>query len=160
FLRDMIEGGQVWAATHALEAAEVAGRDSTFVLEREAETRRVARATSLSSRPVLSALATAVGAPAFSLYRRRFVYIEGDRQTGERERFFRICGNSDLNRFVEGGSADEVVRRLADISALAEQTDEQLRVGGVIDRDFRTADHIGPLREKAPVHVLECHEVE
>jgi hypothetical protein len=108
----------------------------------------------------LSALATAVGAPAFSLYRRRFVYIEGDRETGERERFFRICGAVEVNRFIEGGSAAEVVRRVADISRLAEETDEQLRVGGVIDRDFRTNSQVSQLREQAPVCVLECLEVE
>lgn len=105
FLRDTIEDGQVWAATHALEAAEVAGPDSSFVLERDPETRTVTSASSLRTRPVLSALATAVGAPAFSLYRRRFVYVEGDRETGERERFFRICGGMKVNRFIEGGSA-------------------------------------------------------
>lgn len=160
FLRDTIEDGQVWAATHALEAAEVAGRDSSFVLEREPESRTVTRAVSLRARPVLSALATAVGAPAFSLYRRRFVYIEGDRETGERERFFRICGAMEVNRFIEGGSAAEVVRRVADISRLAEETDEQLRVGGVIDRDFRTNSQVSALREQAPVYVLECLEVE
>ncbi len=37
FLRDTVEEGQVWIATHSLEAVEVAGPTSTFVFERDPE---------------------------------------------------------------------------------------------------------------------------
>lgn len=160
FLRDTVEEGQVWIATHAPEAVEVAGRESSFFLERGKETRTVRQASPLGERPVVSVLASSVGAPAFNLWGRRFIYIEGDRQTGERERFFRICGEPTVNRFIEGGGCGEVVRRLRDVLDLASETDEQLHVGGVIDRDFRPETELDKLREVTPVYVLECHEVE
>lgn len=160
FLRDTIKEGQVWIATHSLEAVEVAGPESTFVFERDPKSRTVTAPTQLAGRPVLSALSAAVGSPAFAISRLRFVYVEGDRQSRERERFYEVCGNPDVNRFLEGGSCNEVVRRLRDLRALADETDEQLHVGGVTDRDFRTDDERLQLQTDAGAHVLGCHEVE
>lgn len=160
FLRDTVQEGQVWIATHSLEAVEVAGPTSTFVFERDPETRTVTAPSRLAGRPVLSALSAAVGSPAFAISRLRFVYVEGDRQSRERERFYAVCGDPDVNRFLEGGSCREVVRRLRDVRTLAAETDEQLHVGGVIDRDFRTDDECVQLQTDAGVHVLGCHEVE
>jgi predicted ATPase len=91
FLRDTILDGQVWFATHSLEAVEIAGPESTFVFERDQDTRLVYNPRILSGRPVLSALSAAIGSPAFSLSKLCFVFIEGDRQSRERERFlFRL----------------------------------------------------------------------
>lgn len=118
----------------------MAGPASTFVFERDPEAQTVTAPSRLAGRPVLSALSAAVGSPAFALSRLRFVYVEGDRQSRERERFYAVCGDPDVNRFLEGGSCNEVVRRLRDVRSLADETDEQLHVGGVIDRDFRTDD--------------------
>ncbi|MCC7078883.1 MAG: AAA family ATPase [Acidimicrobiia bacterium] len=160
FLRDTVKDGQVWIATHSLEAVEVAGPTSTFVFERDPESRTVTAPTRLEGRPVLSALSAAVGSPAFALSRLRFVYIEGDRQSRERERFYAVCGNPDVNRFLEGGSCNEVIRRLRDVRTLAYETDEQLHVGGVIDRDFKNDHERMQLQSDAGVHVLGCHEVE
>jgi predicted ATPase len=160
FLRDTVSEGQVWIATHSLEAVEVAGPSSTFVFERDPQSRTVTAPRRLEGRPVLSALAAAVGSPAFAISRLRFVYIEGDRQSRERERFYAVCGGSNDNRFLEGGSCSEVLRRLRDVRSLALETDEQLHIGGVIDRDFRTDTECIELEAQAPVHVLGCHEVE
>ncbi len=160
FLRDTVEVGQVWITTHSLEAVEVAGHESTFIMERMGDTRLVDRASALGQRPVITSLSTAVGAPAFSLARLRFVFIEGSRNTRERERFYRIGGEPGVNRFLEGGNCDEVLRKLAAVKELAQETDEQLRVGGVIDRDFRTSEQIAQLQAQVSVHVLECHEIE
>lgn len=160
FLRDTVQDGQVWIATHSLEAVEVAGPHASFVLEREADTRLVKGATILAGRPVITALSTAVGAPAFSLSRLRFVYIEGDRQTRERERFFEVCGEPDTNRFIEGGSSNEVIRRFEAVRSLAAETGEQLKIGAVIDRDFRSDDEVSNLEAQTGVHVLGCHEIE
>jgi len=66
FLRDTILDGQVWFATHSLEAVEIAGPESTFVFERDQGTRLVSNPRILSGRPVLSALSAAIGSPAFS----------------------------------------------------------------------------------------------
>lgn len=160
FLRDTVNDGHVWIATHSLEAVEVAGPASTFVFERDGETRTVTAPTRLAGRPVLSALSAAVGSPAFAISRRRFIYVEGDRQSRERERFYAVCGDAEMNRFLEGGSCEEVMRRLRDVQLLAEETDEQLHVGGVIDRDFRTDEECAQLQVDAGIHVLGCHEVE
>lgn len=160
FLRDTVNDGQVWIATHSLEAVEVAGPAATFVFERDAESRTVTAPTRLAGRPVLSALSAAVGSPAFAISRRRFIYVEGDRQSRERERFYAVCGDADVNRFLEGGSCNEVIRRLRDVQSLADETDEQLHVGGVIDCDFRTEDERAQLQADAEIHVLGCHEVE
>lgn len=160
FLRDTVSDGQVWIATHSLEAVEVAGPTSTFVFERDPVSRIVTAPASLAGRPVLSALSAAVGSPAFAISRLRFIYIEGDRQSRERERFFAVCGDAEVNRFLEGGSCHEVLRRLTDLTALAYETDEQLHVGGVIDADFRTESERTRLQSSAPVHVLGCHEIE
>ncbi|WAC89712.1 AAA family ATPase [Mycobacterium sp. Aquia_213] len=160
FLRDTVKDGQVWIATHSLEAVEVAGPSSTFVFERDAAARTVTNPTLLQGRPVLSALSAAVGSPAFAISRLRFVYIEGDRQSRERERFYTVCGGQDVNRFLEGGSCGEVLRRLQYLKDLAADTDEQLHIGGVIDRDFRPAAERLQIQAQSPVHVLGCHEIE
>jgi predicted ATPase len=160
FLRDTIQDGQVWFATHSLEAVEVAGPESTFVFERRSHDRTVEKPTRLEGRPVLSALSAAIGSPAFSISRLRFVIVEGDRQTRERERFYGVCGQPAINRFLEGGGCNEVIRRVEMISLLASETEEQLKVGGVIDRDFRTDAEVLEIESRLNVHVLRCHEIE
>lgn len=160
FLGSTIQEGQVWFATHSLEAVEVAGPEATFVFERDPETRTVSDPRRLHGRPVLSALSAAIGSPAFSLSKLRFVFVEGDRQTRERERFYAVCGDPETNRFLEGGGCLEVLRRISDIAQLAAQTTEQLRVGGVVDRDFRSPSEADALEAESGVHVLGCHEIE
>jgi len=160
FLRDTIVTGQVWISTHSLEAVEAAGPDSTFVLERAPDSRIVEGVSSLADRPVLSVLSAAVGSPAFSPRKLRFVYIEGDRRGREKERFYSLYGDSRFVRFIEGGGCAEVTKKLATVRELAEDADEQLRAGGAIDRDFRTDQQISELASKTPVYVLGCHEIE
>lgn len=160
YLSGTVENGQVWAATHSLEAVEVAGPQASFVFERDRDTRMVQRVSSLDGRPVISALSAVLGAPAFSLNRLCFIYVEGDRQTRERERFFAVVGDAEVNRFLEGGSCDEVKRRLSEVRELAEETHEQLHVGAVIDRDFRSDAEAVALEAENGMHVLRCHEVE
>ena len=160
FLRDTILDGQVWFATHSLEAVEVAGPESTYVFERRSQDRMVESPRRLEGRPVLSALSAALGSPAFSISRLRFVFVEGDRQTRERERFYGVCGEPALNRFLEGGGCNEVIRRVEMIAILADESDEQLRVGGVIDRDFRSDAEVLQIESNLNVHVLRCHEIE
>ncbi len=129
FLRDTVLDGQVWVATHSLEAVEVTGPEASFVFEKDPIDRITRSVTQLGARPVIAALSAAIGAPAFSLSRLRFVLIEGDRQSRERERFFDVCGEPEVNRFIEGGSCHEVIRRLEYVRDLAAETGEQLRVG-------------------------------
>ena len=160
FLRDTVTDGQIWIATHSLEAVEVAGPNATFVFERDRADRTVRAPSTLAGRPVLSALSAAVGSPAFAISRLRFVYIEGDRKPRERERFFAVCGEADKNRFLEGGSCSEVLRLFDDVRSLAAASGEQLHVGAVLDRDFRSDAEVEQLTSTAGVHVLSCHEIE
>lgn len=160
YLRDTIEDGQVWIATHALEAAEVTGPESTFVLQRGAGSRIVEAATPLRSRPVLRVLSASLGSPGFSITRLRFVLVEGERLSRERERFHALTEHQTANRFIEAGNCREVVRKLVTLRDLSAESGEQINIGGIIDRDFRTAEQISALRDIAPVYVLPCHEVE
>lgn len=160
YLRDTVEDGQVWISTHSLEAVETSGPSSSFVLERTKNSRAVENIRSLSDSPVLSILSAAVGSPAFSLSNLKFVFIEGDRQGREKERFYNLYGDSRYVRFIEGGGCEEVSKKLLAVREVAAEADEQLFVGGVIDSDFRTQQMIKNLQKRTPVFVLDCHEVE
>lgn len=150
----------MWIGTHSLEAVETAGPNATFVLERTQDTRLVEKAATLSKRPVLAVLSAAVGSPAFSLRNLRFVYVEGDRQGRERNRFFRLYGDSRFVRFIEGGGCEEIAKKVKAVRELAEHADEQLCIGGILDRDFRTDELLARQSKDSPLFVLPVHEVE
>ena len=78
YLTGTVETGQIWLATHSLEAVEAAGQQATFVLERNETTRKVESLARLDTRPVLSALSRAVGTPAFSISQLLFIFVEGE----------------------------------------------------------------------------------
>lgn len=160
YLTGTVETGQIWLATHSLEAVEAAGQQATFVLERNDVTRKVASLARLDTRPILSALSRAVGTPAFSLSQLLFVFVEGEENVGERERFRRLAGLPQNVRFMECGSCTEVLRRVATIKALSGEAEGGIRIGGVVDRDFRREAQVTALRQEEGVYVLEVHEVE
>lgn len=160
FLSDTIDEGQVWIATHSLEAVEVTGPSATWVFEREDESRVVKRVNPLGERPIINILSAAVGSPAFSISKLRFILIEGDRQGYERERFFNLCGNPTTNRFLEAGNCNQVLSKIEVLRELSEETDERLRIGAIIDRDFRTDEEVEDLESGKSIHVTRCHEVE
>src|SRR5207249_1982540 len=126
-----VSTGQIWLATHSLEAVEAAGLQSTFILERNEQTRKVDSLARLDMRPVLSALSRSVGTPAFSISQLVFIFIEGEEGIGEREMFHKLAAAKQNLRFIEGGSCNEVLRRVATIKALAGEADAAIRVGGV-----------------------------
>jgi ABC-type thiamine transport system ATPase subunit len=159
YLRGTVQSGQVWIATHSLEAAEVAGGEATFVLHRDPATRRTARAEAVADSPALALLSASVGSPAFSLHDAQFVLIEGDRQNRERARFHEVCGNQDSHRFLESGGCEEVLRRLRVLKDLALDIAYPFATGAVIDRDFRNEEECVALIQN-DVHVLGVHEVE
>lgn len=162
YLRDTVKDGQTWIATHSMEAVEAAGLECTFVIERDPETKKVREVTTLSEKPALSILSAAVGSPAFSLAKKAFLFIEGDRQGVERDKFYRLFGLlssiSDV-RFMEGGGCKEVERKVEACSQLAEFTEQQIHVGGIVDMDHRTQDEIERLQNKGLL-VLPYHEIE
>lgn len=160
YLTSTIQTGQIWLATHSLEAVEAAGQQATFVLERNETTRKVDRLSRLDQRPVLSALSRAVGTPAFSISNLVFVFVEGEEGVGERERFRNLAGLPQDVRFMECGSCNEVLRRVGVIRALANESEAGLRIGGVVDRDFRSDAEVASLKDVNAVHVLPVHEVE
>ena len=159
YLARTVSTGQVWLATHSLEAVEAAGSDATVLLERDSTTKKVARAGSLDERPVLSSLSRAVGTPAFSIAGFRFVYIEGEEAIGERERYRRLTGLAADTRFLECGSCNEVVRRVGWLAKLAAESSQAIRVTGIVDRDWRSPSE-AQLLESSGVIVLPVHEVE
>jgi predicted ATPase len=159
YLTGTVETGQIWLATHSLEAVEAAGQNACFVLERDEQTRKVKNLARLDTLPVLAALSRAVGTPAFSIAKLRFVFVEGEEEVGERERFRKLAGTPTDVRFMEGGSCTDVTRRVASIKSLAKESGAEIRIGGILDRDFRSADEI--LRHASVgVYVLQVHEVE
>jgi hypothetical protein len=160
YLAQSVETGQVWLATHSLEAVEAAGQHGTFVLERSAGSKVVDMATRLDARPVIAALSRAMGSPAFSISKLRFVFIEGEDGLGERDRFHRVCGGIQDVRFMESGSGDQVAQRLSSTRALAKEFGEEIRAGGIVDRDFRSEVEAKALTDAREVFVLPVHEVE
>lgn len=161
FLKGTIHTGQVWLATHSLEAVEVAGKEATFVLERNESTRKVDTIQRLDSLPLQATLSRAVGSPAFSITNNAFVFIEGEYDIDERERFRKLAGELATEvRFIEAGGCDDVVRHIDSIKLLASNTDSGIRIGGVVDRDFRSSKYITDLETEKHVFVLPVHEVE
>lgn len=157
YLRDSVDQGQAWIATHALEAAEVAGTRGTLVLERT-EPPDSSDIQTLGERPALLELAGRVGSPGFSLASKRFILIEGERPRGERERFFRLLDPGDTVQFLEAGGCSEVQRRFELLREFADETD-QLSVGAIIDRDGRTDAQVEEL-EISGIMVLPVFEIE
>ena len=160
YLTSTVKTGQIWLATHSLEAVEAAGLQATFVLERNEQTRKVDSLARLDTRPVLSALSRAVGTPAFSISQLRFLFVEGEEGLGERDRFHKLAGLQENVRFMECGSCNEVVRRVETFRALGNEAEVGIRIGGIIDRDFRSDDETAKLNLCYGVFVLPVHEVE
>jgi len=158
YLREAVGDGQVWIATHALEAAEVSGLESTLVLERS-DDRQVRSAKPLAGRPALRTLAGQLGTPAFSIARSRFLLIEGERPRGEGERFSRLLDSPNSDHFIESHGHRQLLALLEGLRALASE-EEQLRVGGFIDRDFHTDEEAADLEQEHDVCVLPVHEIE
>jgi predicted ATPase len=159
YLTSTVTTGQIWLATHSLEAVEAAGQASTFVLERNETTRTVDQITRLDSRPVLSALSRSVGTPAFSISQLAFVFVEGEEAVGERERFRRLSGGKGHLRFIESSSGKEVQRRLLYTRSLAKESGQHMRLGAVVDRDFMQDAEAKVLMADG-VFVLPVHEIE
>lgn len=159
FLKRTVDEGQIWLATHALEVVEVAGKQATFLLERDSNTRMVVNAGPIADKPILSTLSRAVGSPAFSISGLTFVLIEGEEEIGERERFRLLTESPSEARFMEAGNCREVMRRLDTLKMLAKASGEPLRIGGIIDGDWRSAGERSEF-EALGIHVLQVHEVE
>lgn len=160
YLTGTVTSGQIWLATHSLEAVEAAGQQATFILEKNLETKKVDTLARLDTRPVLSALARAVGTPAFSISQLRFVFVEGEPSVGERERFRNLAGSTTDYRFTECGSGTEVTRRVSAIKALSTEAEAHIRIGGVVDRDFKSDEQAQRLSDEFGVFVLPIHEIE
>ena len=159
FLKGSVEEGQIWLATHSLEVVEVTGQDATLILQRDEQTRRVTGAIPLSAQPVVATLSRAIGSPAFSISNLSFVLIEGEEEIGERERFRLLCDMPSHVRFMEAGSCKEVIRRIEGLRELATASRQTIRIGGVVDQDWRPNAEQEELRNQG-LFVLGVHEVE
>ena len=159
YLKNTVESGQIWLATHSLEVVEVAGQDATFLIERDEATRKVSTCAPLSDRPIVSTLSRTIGSPAFSTKKLTFIFVEGEEFIGERERFRRLCSAPKDVRFLEAGNCREVVRRIEYLKGIAIETHEMIKVGGVIDQDSRPETEREALWSNR-VYMLKVHEVE
>ena len=159
YLSGTVTTGQVWIATHSLEAVEAAGAEHSFLLERDQTSKKVISAFSLSDRPVISALARTVGSPAFSISQLTFVFVEGEPGLGERDRYRRIIGNEQEIRITECGGCAEVERRSKALTDLATESAQPLKLRAVVDRDWRSSPEIARLEAKG-IFVLPVHEIE
>lgn len=159
YLKSSVENGQIWLATHSLEVVEVTGQDATVLLQRDPVNRKVNSSRPLSTQPVVSTLSRAVGSPAFSISTLAFVLIEGEEEIGERERFRLLCDVPPHVRFMEAGSCREVVRRVQHLQQLAEVSGQRLRIGGVLDGDWRSPAERASF-EAQGLLVLGVHEIE
>ena len=63
-------------------------------------------------------------------------------------------------RFMECGSCTEVIRRVGAVRALADESGSEIKVGGVVDRDFQSQTKIATLMKEHDILVLPVHEVE
>lgn len=159
FLKGSVEAGQIWLATHSLEVVEVTGSEATFLLERQEEDRLVTRVSQLSTQPVVVSLSRAIGSPAFSISTLVFVYVEGEEEIGERERYRLLCGVPKHVRFLEGGPCNEVVRRLRSLRRVANESGQAIRCGAIVDCEYRERSEIDILVADG-IFVLPVHEVE
>jgi hypothetical protein len=158
YLRDSTRSGQVWIATHSLEAMDAALGTNCFVLT-SSDTGVATSVEQLSATRLYSAVADTIGYPAFALEREAMCLIEGERAQGdERARFIRIFDAPRL-RYVEVGSKREVSIRNRTLRDLASSESRPLRVAGVVDRDVSTQDDVKAL-ESSGLLVLPVHEIE
>ncbi|MDQ6942977.1 MAG: AAA family ATPase [Candidatus Eremiobacteraeota bacterium] len=159
YLRESTGSGQVWLATHSLEAVDATTSVNAFVLRRDVETGFTGDIVPLSSSETYRMVADTLGFPAFALERDAICIIEGTRASGlERERFLRIL---DLpgQRYVEAGSSHDVISRHRHLKAIATEESRPIRVGGILDRDARTDSNCKALEESG-LFVLPFHEIE
>lgn len=159
YLNGTVTTGQVWIATHSLEAVEAAGAENSILLERDHNTKKVISATPLSSRPIISALARTIGSPAFAISQLTFVFVEGEPGLGERERYRRIVGTDQDIRITECGGCTEVERRVKALKDLAGEAAQPLKLHGIVDRDWRSPAEITRLQQDG-IFVLPVHEIE
>ena len=159
YLMSTVQTGQIWLATHSLEAVEVAGPQATYVMERNDETRLVDKIDRLDCKPLLSALSRSLGSPAFSISSPLFVFVEGQAELGERERFARLVQTSSDVRFIECGSCNEVARQVAVIKTLAHEAKIDIKILGIVDSDFKSLNAVASL-ESNGLYILDVHEVE
>ena len=158
YLTNSVQTGQIWLATHSLEAVEMAGQQATFVLERNVVSQKVDNFTRLDS-VQLYLQPRAVGTPAFSISQLIFVFIEGEEGIGERERFRKLAVLPQDIRFMECGSCNEVLRRVDMIKSLSKEAEVEIRIGGIVDRDFRSCSEANGMHDDS-IFVLPVHEVE
>jgi len=156
-LRDSVYDGQVWIATHSLEAVEAAEASCTYLLERTAE--NATPITTLENAPSIRLLSAALGSPAYAAERTAYVFIEGLKGgSRQRERFENLVKEPGVTFVEVAGSAD--VRHYAGaLHSLRLASGNPLRVGGIIDRDVRSEQSIRMMADEGLL-VLACHEIE
>lgn len=159
FLRNSINEGQIWIATHAIEATEVAGPEYTFLFNKEPVTGNVSSIRSISESNTITELFSSLGMPAYSLQNKKFVLLEGSGRGDQRQLFYRIT-NFDTYRFIEGDGCKQVLARKGALDFFSSAENIALNVAAIIDRDFKTTEEIAEITNQSKTFVLEVHEIE
>lgn len=159
YLASTVQAGQIWMATHSLDIVEAVGAESTFILGRSEADGLVRDCFPMAEVPIVSKLSQFLGTPAFSVDQRAYLYIEGQEELGEADRFYSISRASEEYRFLECGSCFEVERNVETSRRIALEADIPLRLAGIVDGDFRTEDERARLLSEG-VYSLQVHEVE
>jgi hypothetical protein len=108
-----------------------------------------------------ASIATSLGYPAFSFARTPVVYVEGNGGPDTRSLFELVINRPDVV-VAGGGNCTEVERRIEYLSAFAGTASDplrQLRVRGIVDRDFLSDAEVAALRAKG-VFALTCRHEE
>lgn len=162
FLKQSIDKGQLWTATHSFEAVEVAGAEYTFLLEKGPESSTTFGGSSLADRPIMTALTAALGIPGMSLMGRTLVVVEGGEEFGERQRFEELCGIYSSVQFLPiGRNKKDVMNGTMYYERLADATEGQVAIKGIVDGDF-DSPRLGeePAIDGASLLTLPLHEIE
>ena len=161
YLTGTFATGQIWLATHSLEAVEAAGQKATFVLERnEANTIR-STVLRVSIRAQSSRLYHARLARPLFQFCNFCLFLWKVKRVLESESVsvsLLACHRTSALWNVAPGN--EVLRRVTSIKAIASESQVGIRIGGVVDRDFRSDADSNALNDDYGVFVLPVHEVE
>ena len=160
-LREEFPGTLIVLATHSFDVIESAGDINTWWLLRDAQTFEVNTALRWIDGGPLLQLAYELGVPALSFTGRTYIAAEGEHGSTFDRRFEAFGGNDFAYRFVPRTSSLEVERfakmfndaepalgQLADLLPM-----QEIRVGGVIDRDFRSQESVDAIESSGRVHV-------
>lgn len=151
--------GQLWIATHSYEAIEAAGASSTFMIRRDEL--RDTSITRLSDQPILLALANTLGRAGFSIANKRFVLVEGGKDSlREIPRFETLIGFDAQVSFMKvGETKQDVLHRHSVLVGLSDHEPDHFHIQAIVDADYESMSQEKQVVSER-VLILDLHEIE